>query len=48
MTDFIGIYDNVLSQDECQRLIDLFEKEDSIDTGTGGSTADKRAFSLGV
>ena len=48
MTDFIGIYDNVLSQDECQRLIDLFEKEDSVDTGTGGSTADKRAFSLAV
>tara|TARA_B100000287_G_C20520226_1_gene736652 strand:- start:36 stop:608 length:573 start_codon:yes stop_codon:yes gene_type:complete len=51
--DFIGVYDGVLSLDECQRLINLFENEDSSRKRVTSETirynaADKRALTLAV
>ena len=47
MTNFIGIYDNALSSDECLRLINFFEKEDVSKMDDGAShPADKRGLTL--
>ena len=36
MTNFIGVYDNALSSDQCQRVIDYFESSDEKQRGVVG------------
>ena len=36
MTNFIEVYDNALSSDQCQRVIDYFESSDEKDRGVVG------------
>ena len=48
--DFLGVYDNTLSKEECDLIIDKFEKVSPLSGrkifGSYGSLGDKRATTL--